>query len=1485
MNPLSLICYLFLFGSNIETGYSCFYSSTKKNEGSRSVVFKLKNLFGRKELAKEKNIITYNFIKDGCNEKNMGENKNKENNTGFEVTHVNRLIYINNFKTFILSAYIPYIYMSVRDIYIVLKKIKELNFNTVYTFLFWPENEYMEDAYDITKSKLFYLLNFCASNGLFVILDIGPYINNIYNANIPTYILFNKNLNEYIKNVYVEKKKKKNKLTKRIGKFIRFDIWNNGKRSINEFDENVKRVNIEQEIHKKKVIYNKSEESFNTVYSLYYFKRVIKWFNYIFPHLKKFTNINNGPIIYVNIDKTFDNYYMYVIIDLKRRKYFQNICNVDSYFKNSTSSSGSSSRTSGSSSICTSFLNCIINFFKRVRRSYILTLGYLLYVRFNKYMRILNEYELGLIYINEIYKIVQKHFQKINTLTTNYPFIKNEFISSYAGDNCYNHFFHNNWFDNECIQLNKPCIWSQVWTGAKYSIHNVNSGSILKRHFQDPIVYDSSPSNVSPVSELLDIDNKQFKRYPSRPCEESTPTGEPAGSDSAGSCSNGSCSNGSCSNGSDFANAGFVKGNDKKAAGKTAEQEAHSSEKAPTDGIRVGVKRIKSSRYSKNNYIGHIRNFKDLTFNILVFIAKGGVFLNIFPFYSGNNINNTHTYLEHYSKETGQPLDVYFNQKEPLYSHIKKLFKFLYKYGHYLLKNEDYIRPVKISKNIEMYNYDAIKIICNHNLKGGTYVKVGPLNYNINSFSCIIYNEHKKKIIYDSSFNYSYEISFVKKKEVYSPIDKYLYSLNAATLGPIMCLKEDKNKYIKNSTRGKLLSRNIIKHMNIFSNFFATSYIHSVHEINVLNHFYVTLDFTKFQWYIIKLKEELNYVKLFLSNYSLYVYVYADNKFIYSGFNEYKYIEIINARNIYIICVNLGLGFPKQNIRTDFLNHINLNDLKNDYFFIQDQASQNEMKKKGLHTNLSQQNSYLTFNAHTGKKKKKNIEENGDRNGEINGGKNGERNGEKMNGDKSSRRNGENKQENNSEQNEKKKKKIMNESGDELQTSGLNKGNKNFAKKEVREETNRGTESEEGKYGNKNTSRKHGYIFEDLSYDMNISLKMWNNRNAHDSSMYDENARNVHNYYDAESTNTFIFIVTRNEYDLFNCVGLHGEIIKNEKNVEIYKKLYNMFDYNDIKPHLMNKVENRQNDERDDVSKNVSDKWDHNNVNFESLMDNKKTNMKSITNSFLKMCSSGFFSFFFNKIKYYCKTGIFKHLNKFSKVNENNINSPLTWYTLLYFIKNVDYIRSKYSLKLSVYDEKLKEIDGLSRGFVYINNHMLGSFWVTDDKESYENEINEEQKLKKKKKMKKEKKKKILTNENLISIPLTRYMRIPTDWLIEGTNVIIVFDEFGGNPYKVEIIREVLQGGVYRLTKKEKYVNWFLFLFILSIIIFITYFFFKAVHNYFKAREEKERNKQNYRNIIENIITHNIYVNSSYSDATEDTESENIQNVSEFLDS
>ncbi|GAB67557.1 hypothetical protein PCYB_121250 [Plasmodium cynomolgi strain B] len=1380
MNPLLLICFLYLFGSNIETDFVCFCSTTQKKEGlGNLVVSKLRNLFGRKEKEKERNIITYKFVKHTCDEKHQGKNEKKENQIGFEVSHVNRLIYINQSKTFILGAYIPYIYMSVRDIYIVLKKIKELNFNTVYTFLFWPENEYLEDFYDTTKSKLFYLLNFCASNGLFVILDIGPYIDNIYNSNIPTYVLFNKKLNEYIRDVYIEREKKEKKIAHKIGDyFFSSNLFGKEKREIkNEDPQNVKRVHIENEIGRKKASYMKTDHTYNNIYSLYYFKRAIKWFNYILPRLKKYANVNNGPIIYLNIDKTFDNYYMYVIIDLKRRNYFRNICNVESYFKGSKSEGGSS------------FLQCVINFFKRVRRSYILTLGYVLYARFNQYMRILKEYELGLMYINEIYKLVQLHFGKMNTLTTNYPFFRDEFINSYAGNNCYNHFFRNNWFDNECIKLNKPCIWSQVWTGAKYSIHNVNSPNILRRHFQEPIVYDASPAMVSPVSELVARESRRFKRDEGG--EAGVEAGDEAGVDagdetepSADQSADPSADQSADPSANQSADPSANQSADPSAdqsAHPSADQSAHPSEDpsedSPQGEIRVGVKRA-HSRYSSNNYIGHIRNFKDLTYNILVFLAKGGVFLNIFPFYSGNNINNTHTYLEHYSKETGQPLDLYFNQKEPLYSHIKKIFKILYKYGHHLLKSEHYIRAVKISTNIEMYDFNAIKIICNHNIKGSTYVKVGPLNYNINSFSCIVYNEYKKKIIYDSSFNYSYEVSFINRKEVYPPIDKYLYSLDVATSGPLMCLKEDKKEEIKSPTRGGLLPKSVAKHMKIFSNFFPNNYVHHVHEINVLNHFYVTLDFTKFQWYIIAMRDDVSYVKLFLSNYSFYVYVYADGKFIYGGFNEYKYIELVNAKKVYIICANLGLGFPKEKIRTDFLNHINVNDLKKDYFFFQDGTSQNEIKKK-----------------------KKNINEN--------------------------------------------------------------------TKKESDEEE-----------ATNSTCNQRSSIFDDLEH---TTLEVRSNQNGC-SSMYDENEQSMHNYYSGESTDTFIFIVTRNEYDLYSCVGLHGEIIKNEKNVEVYKKMYNMFDYTYIKPYLLNRGGEKR-PKKGATSRSGSEKVEHKNMNFETLLDSKKTEMKSITNSFIKMCSSGFFSFFFNKIKYYCKTGIFKYLNKFSKVNENSINSPLTWYTLLYFVKNVDYIRSKYSLKLSAYDEKRKEIDGMSRGFVYINNHMLGSFWITDDKESYENEINEEKKLKKRKKMKKEKKTKFATNENLISIPLTRYMRIPTDWLIEGINVVIVFDEFGGNPYKVEIVREVLQGGVYRLTKKEKYVNWILFLFILSIIVFITYFCFKALHNYFKIKEEKERNKQNYQNIIENIITHNIYVNSSYDDATEETASEDIQNVSEFLDS
>ncbi|CAG9473135.1 conserved Plasmodium protein, unknown function [Plasmodium vivax] len=1408
MNPLLLICALYLFGSNIEANFACSCSTTEKRDGLGSaLVSKLRELFGKKQQERERNIITYKFVKHTCEEKGLGKNENNQNKPGFEVSHVNRLIYINHSKTFILSAYIPYIYMSVRDIYIVLNKIKELNFNTVYTFLFWPENEYLEDFYDTSKSKLFYLLNFCASNGLFVILDIGPYIDNIYNANIPTYVLFSRGVNEYIRGAYAEGVKKEKKIAERvaekIGDYFSFSNVFGRERNVflNEDPQNVKREHIEDEIGRKKASYGKGDHTYNKVYSLYYFKRAIKWFNYILPQLKKYASVNNGPIIYLNIDHTFDNYYMYVIIDLKRRNYFRNLCNVESYLK-------------GSQSEGASFLQCILNFFKRVRRSYILTLGYVLYARFNQYMRVLKEYELGVMYINEIYKLVQMHFGKMNTLTTNYPFIKDELINSYAGNNCYNHFFHNNWFDNECVKLNKPCIWSQVWTGAKYSIHNVNSPSILRRHFQEPIVYDSSPSVASPVSELVARRSRSFKREVGREI------------------------------GSEVGGGNEVRGE----AGPSADQSADPSEdplenpsedlegnpsedppEAPPQGeIRVGVKRAQSA-YSSNNYIGHIRNFKDLTYNILVFLAKGGVFLNIFPFYSGNNINNTHTYLEHYSKETGQPLDLYFNQKEPLYSHIKKIFKILYKYGHHLLKSEHYIRAVKISTNIEMYDYGAIKIICNHNIKGSTYVKVGPLNYSINSFSCIVYNEYKKKIIYDSSFNYSYEVSFINRKEVYPPIDKYLYSLDAAAAGPLMCLKEDRKEGIKSRTRGGLLPKSVAKHMKIFSNFFPNNYVHHVHEINVLNHFYVTLDFTKFQWYIISMRDDVSYVKLFLSNYSFYVYVYADGKFIYSGFNEYKYIELVNAKKVYIICANLGLGFPKENIRTDFLNHINVNDLKKDYFFFQDGASQNEIKKKKNNTNESskvdEQNGYLALNSHTQSGKKK------------------------------------------------KKKKNMNGSGDNSPKGEHQKGRKTCVQSDVQEESD--------KEGTTNsTSNQRGSIFDDLEH---TTLDVRSNQNGCNS-MYDENERSVHNYYSGESTNTFVFIVTRNEYDLYSCVGLHGEIIKNEKNVEVYKKMYNMFDYTCIKPYLLNRGK-RKGPKKGATSKRGSEKVEHKNMNFETLLGGKKTEMKSLTNSFINMCSSRFFSFFFNKIKYYCKTGIFKHLNKFSKVNENSVNSPLTWYTLLYFVKNVDYIRSKYSLKLSAYDEKLNEIDGLSRGFVYINNHMLGSFWITDDKESYENEINEEKKLKKRKKMKKEKKAKFATNENLISIPLTRYMRIPTDWLIEGINVVIVFDEFGGNPYKVEIVREVLQGGVYRLTKKEKYVNWVLFLFILSIVIFITYFCLKALHNYFKIKEEKERNKQNYQNIIENIITHNIYVNSSYDDATEETASEDIQNVSEFLDS
>ncbi|KAI4836286.1 hypothetical protein MKS88_004076 [Plasmodium brasilianum] len=861
MNLFFLLCFSFPFflNSKIKCIYS--YSFTTESSCFKNVWKKLKGLFVDKEVEKERNIITYNFIKhnsysssryrssdyrssdfssseyssndyrssdyrssDSHNEKYYLDGKGKWGRIGFEVRHVNRLIYINNFKTYILSAYIPYIYMSVRDIYIVLKKIKELNFNTVYTFLFWPENEYLEDHYDISNSKLFYLLNFCASNGLFVILDIGPFINNIYNSNIPPYVLFNKKVNDYINNIYIKKRKKK------IKEYFPCNLWKERtKLSLNDFLNNMKRQNLERVIDKKKILYSKGEYSYNNIYSLYYFQRVIKWFNYILPKLKKYTNINNGPVIYINIDKTFDNYYMYIIIDLKRKGYFQNICNLENYYNNSESSSTSShsstSSYSSTSSISpSSLLTCVVNFFKRIRRSYILTVGYFLYVRFNRYIRAINEYELGLIYVNEINKLVQKHFSKINILTTNYPYIKDDFINSYAGNNCYNHFLNNNWFDNECIKLNKPCIWSQVWTGAKYSIHNVNSINTFRTKFTDPTTYElaawssmEAPSSVDTldpissrvVSESTNERDKHVKPDGGKVQSEEKKVSEPF--------------NTLCKDDKERKRPMDVINNhtdgvqieseereeEEEEEGVHADSDSNGQEGHKTDNkrekvisnksgkvgnvdkvgeISVGLKKAKSSY---NNYIGHIRNFKDLTFNILIFLAKGGVFINIFPFYSGSNINNTHIYLEHYSKETGQPLDVYFNQKEPLYSHIKKIFKFLYKYGHYLLKYEHYVSHIKISANIEMYDYDVIKIICNHNIKGSSFVKIGHINYNINSFSCIIYNEYKKKVIYDTSFNYNYEFSYINKKESYAPIDKYLYSFDVVNAGPLMCLREE----------------------------------------------------------------------------------------------------------------------------------------------------------------------------------------------------------------------------------------------------------------------------------------------------------------------------------------------------------------------------------------------------------------------------------------------------------------------------------------------------------------------------------------------------------------------------------------------------------------------------------------------------------------------------------------------------------------------
>ncbi|CRH01579.1 conserved Plasmodium protein, unknown function [Plasmodium relictum] len=1376
---LILICFYYLFFLNSKIKDFCLCSSTKNNNIS-NLWIKLKELFQDKSVEKEKNIITYNYILHNndnyIDKKNNILIKKNEEHKSFEINHINRLIYINNFKTYILSAYVPYIYMSIRDIYIVLKKIKELNFNTVYTFLFWPENEYLEDKYDISNSKLFYLLNFCASNGLFVILNIGPYINNIYNSNIPTYILFNKKLNDYI-NLNLNKRK--------IRKYFQWNLWKKRKAIIKD-SKNLQRSAIEKVINQKKILYNKKKNAYNNIYSLYFYKRVIKWFNYILPHIKKYTSINNGPIIYLNIDKTFDNYYMYIIIELKRKRYFHNICNIEIYFEDYNNSN--------------SILSCVINFFRRIRRSYIMTLGYLLYIRFNKYLRVIKEYELGLIYINEINKLVQKHLNKIKILTTNYPFINDKFINSYAGNNCYNHFLHNNWFDNECIKLNKPCIWSQVWTGAKYSIHNVNSPNILKRKFKEHIIYKSSlteddkkKNNLSNLFQNLDETNKYFKGKNNSKKEE-----------------NFNKNNEFTINNND------TKDCSKKISCDNKKEKESKDKKNEIEEISISVKNV-HRKY--NNYIGHIRNFKDLAFNILVFLAKGGVFINIFPYYSGNNINNTHVYLEHYSKETGQPIDLYFNQKEPLYSHIKKIFKILKKYGHYLMKDGKYINPIKISKNIELYDYDIIKIICNYNIKGSRFVKIGHLKYNINSFSCIIYNEYKKKIIYDSSYSYNYDFSYINKKETYYPIDKYLYSMDIINSGPLMCLKEEQQQK-KNYRNNNLLSKNIIKHMKL-SSYFHPNCLHSIYVINVLNNYYLTLDFTKFQWYIITMKNNINYVKLLVSNYSLYIYIYADNQFIYGGFNEYKYIEIINSKKIYIICSNLGLGLPKEDIRTDFLHNVKIKDLKNNNFFEKGEIEYDSQTHKN---NKSTRKSNNMINLDT--------EKNSQNNGRI------------VDHNKS---------------------KIL-----------------------IEQNIN-------------NKKKKDTNTFENFMNDINDNEKHHKQRNYN---VFGDNEYNFHNYYDEESINTFIFIITRNEYDVHNCVGLNGEILKNEKSIEEYKKMYNLFEYNSIKPHLMNWIYSSS--VNDNIKENVSDKnskrtdtkiknsknendkignYDNKDLNFKKMdmesIVNKKIEMKNITNAFLKMCTSKIFSFFLSKIKYYCKTGIFKYLNGFNKVNKKNINWPLTWYTLLYFIKKVDFMRSKYSLKLSSYDLENNRIDGLFRGFVYINNHILGSFWTTDDIDSYENEVNEEKKFKNKK----NEKEKFLNNENLINIPLTRYMRIPTDWLVEGTNVVIIFDEYGGNPYKVEIVREVLQGGVYSLTKKEKYVNWFLFLFILSIIIFITYFFFKALHNYFKTKEEKERNKQNYQNIIENIITHNMCINSSYDEVTEETNTDNIQNVSDFLDS
>ncbi|CXJ05659.1 conserved Plasmodium protein, unknown function [Plasmodium berghei] len=1451
MNLFFLKCFSFLFFLSLKIKCGCLCSTTKQNNHLQNFWKKFKDLFVDKETERNKNIITYNFIKNS-RETSYKDIINNNEKTGYEVNHINRLIYINNFKTYILSAYIPYIHMSVRDIYIILKKIKELNFNTVYTFLFWPENEYLEDQYDTSNSKLFYLLNFCASNGLFVILDIGPYVDNVYNSNIPPYILFNKKINNYINKSYSENRNKG---------LHRFSPWNIWKRNKKQYEENyddlnsLKKYDIDKIINKKKTAYNKNNNVENNyIYSLYYFQRVIKWFNYILPKLKKYVNINNGPIIYINIDKTFDNDYMYTIIYLKRKKKFQNICKIEDYFGNDKKKSA------------TTFLSCVINFFKRIRRSYILTLGYLLYIRFNTYIKVIHAYESGLIYINEINKLVQKHLKKINILTTNYPYSKDEFINTYAGNNCYNHFLQNNWFDNECIKLNKPCIWSQVWTGAKYSIHNVSSPYILKKEFDDPILYEASEISSSNIEQIeKNAENSSIDGKTGFIKDHDSNTGNKIDKDKVsklnaeyfGNNKNDESENGGkASNSSNEENDDEIYSDDEQTENESISDKSNESSKE---------KRI---QHNYNSYIGYIRSYKDLMFNILIFLAKGGVFINIFPFYSGNNINNLYSYLEHYSKETGQPLDIYFNKKEPLYSHIKKLFKIISKYGQYLLKEDKFIHPVKISNNMEIYDYDVIKIICNNSIKGTNYFRLDHLSYNMNSFSCIIYNTNKKKIIYDSSYNYSYEYSYVKKKETYKPIDKYLYSIKSVNEGPSMCLKGDtinskndkkkkntKEKNIYESKNKNLIPKSITKYINVLSRAFPNNHSQILYEINVLNHYYITLDLTKFQWYILVMKDNINYVKLFLSNHSLYIYIYADNKFIYGGFNEYKYVEIINAKNIYIICTNLGIGFPKKNIRTDFIENINLNDLRNHDYFENDNNDGENTQPKNY-----EQNSYINLNLHTHKKKKNNNE-----------------------------------------------KDDMNESGEKSKFSdNKNKFSNNYYNNSNKEKgVNMGKGPNDG--NSQNNKRKKKSIFVDFELDENDDSI---------NSMYEENIK--HNYYERESINTFIFIVTQNEYDIYNCVGLNGEIMKNEKSIEQYKNTYNMLDFSALKYDIQNRAFSkfRNNDETNITNKKNSDKniilnvdkgnninddkystrtsninknVNYNISNFEFLMSNKKLEIKSLTKNILKMCSSGVLSFFFNKINYYCKTGIFKILNRFNKVNKNLINSPLSWYTLLYYINNIDFIRSKYLLKLTSYDEKTGTIDGLFRGFVYINNHVLGSFWVTDDKVSYENEINEDKLLKKKTKKKKTKtktkKEKMANNENLITIPLTRYMRIPTDWLVEGINVIIIFDEFGGNPYKVAIVQEVLHGGVYSLTKKEKYVNWLLLLFILSFIVFIIFFCFKALNNYFKTKEENERNKQNYQNIIENIITHNIYVNSSYDDATEESNSEHIQNVSDFLDS